>query len=251
MRRSHWVCVMINLNLFRIVLISPSHAGNVGSTARAMKTMGFSSLYLVKPRCSIDGTAHALAAGADDVLASTIVSANLTEALTGCQFIIGMSARPRDMEVSLATPSVGAQLALQAVARGERVALVFGREDSGLTNEELLQCHYHVTIPTCETFQSLNLAQAVQVMVYEVRKTALEGLPSLERKEAIQRATAENVAGFYAHLEAVLIKIDFLKLSNPKRLMQRLRRLFNRAELEPVEVNILRGILTQVEHHIH
>jgi tRNA (cytidine32/uridine32-2'-O)-methyltransferase len=228
----------------RIVLVETSHPGNIGSSARAMKTMGLSRLYLVSPEIFPDKRANEMAAGADDVLEQAVVVGSLVEALQGCQLIFATSARARDISLPGLTP---AESATRIAAESDtEIAIVFGRERSGLTNQELLHCHYHVHVPTDETFSSLNLSQAVQIMAYEVRMRGL--LPSAHasnRQDSF--ATSDEVARFYEHLESVLIDIDFLKLSNPKRLQQRLRRLFNRAQLETMEVNILRGILTHIQ----
>lgn len=238
----------MNFNAIRIVLVETSHPGNIGSTARAMKTMGFSRLYLVAPVSFPDNRAHEMAAGADDVLMNAVVTKTLPEALLGCQLIFATSARARDIGLPGFTPHACAQK-MASVSEDTEIAIVFGRERSGLSNEELLHCHYHIHIPTDTAFSSLNLSQAVQIMAYEIRMQALAPKALTSHKQD-KFATAEQVELFYQHLESVLISINFLKLSNPKRLQQRLRRLFNRATLEHMEVNILRGILTHVEHAI-
>ena len=232
----------------RIVLVETSHPGNIGSSARAMKTMGLSRLYLVNPEAFPDQRAHDLAAGADDLLHQAVIVNSLQEALHGCQLVFGTSARHRDIALRGVTPADCAQV-MTEVCDDTQIALVFGRESSGLTNQELLQCQYHIHIPTEPTFSSLNLSQAVQIMAYEIRMRGL--LPKAQvtyKQDAL--AKADEVERFYQHLEEVLIAIDFLKLSNPKRLQERLRRLFNRAQLEAMEINILRGILTHIQHHI-
>jgi tRNA (cytidine32/uridine32-2'-O)-methyltransferase len=232
-------------NSIRIVLVSTSHPGNIGSTARAMKTMGLGRLYLVSPRSFPDRNAFELAAGADDVLDGAIVTHTLAEALVGCHLVLGTSARPRGIELPGVTPEQSAALA-HDISDSSEVAFVFGRELSGLSNDELLHCHYHVTIPSHPDFSSLNLAQAVQIIAYELRKKFLSGedTPATISDEL---ATADQVERFYEHLQTVLVAIDFLKLSNPIKLVQRLRRLFNRVKLEATEVNILRGILSNIQ----
>jgi tRNA (cytidine32/uridine32-2'-O)-methyltransferase len=232
----------------RIVLVETSHPGNIGSSARAMKTMGLSRLYLVSPNSFPDRRAHEMAAGADDLFESAVITNTLSEALAGCQLIFATSARARDIALPGLTPAECAQKVVEYCDHTE-IAVVFGREHAGLTNEELLQCQHHIHIPTNPEFSSLNLSQAVQIMAYEIRMRGL--LPSAQSfNKQDSFAKAEQVELFYEHLESVLIEIDFLKLSNPKRLQQRLRRLFNRAKLESMEVNILRGILTHVQHAI-
>lgn len=227
----------------RIVLVSTSHPGNIGSAARAMKTMGLSELYLVQPHCFPDHRAIEMAVGADDILDQAIVVSSLQEALAGCQQVYAASARSRAIALTELTPDNCARH-MVALPIHTKVALVFGNERTGLTNDQLMLCHYQVCIPTVPDFSSLNLAQAVQVLAYEWRiKSMLSEQMPIEG-EAL--ASSSEIEGFYAQLHEVLIAIDFLKPSNPKKLFHRLRRLFNRAKLETTEVNILRGILTQV-----
>ncbi len=230
----------------RIVLVATSHPGNIGSTARAMKTMGFHRLYLVSPKVFPDPRAHEMSAGAYDVLLEkVVVTDSLEDALKGCQLVLGTSARPRDIALSGVTPAECAALVSETPDNTE-IAIVFGREHAGLTNDELLQCHYHIHIPSNPEFSSLNLAQAVQIVAYELRMKLLSPVACAETGQD-SLATADAVEQFYTHLREVLIEIDFLKPSNPKRLFQRLRRMFNRIRLEQMEINILRGILTHVQ----
>lgn len=228
----------------RIVLVATSHPGNIGSTARAMKTMGFHRLYLVSPHSFPDQKAHELAAGADDVLQEAVVTSTLGEALQGCQLVFATSARARDLALPGLTPAEAAAQ-VKAVRKSTEIAIVFGREHAGLTNQELLHCHYHIHIPSDLHFSSLNLAQAVQIVVYELRMALLSPGAATEMKKDTL-ATADEIEQFYVHLQDLLTAIDFLKPSNPKKLMQRLRRLFNRTKLESTEINILRGILTHL-----
>ncbi len=235
----------MKLSSVRIVLVATSHPGNIGSTARAMKTMGLSSLYLVNPKSFPDYKAKEMAAGADDVLEQAVVTSSLDEALVGCQLILATSARPRGLSLPGLLPETCAEL-IGKQPDNTQVAIVFGREHAGLTNEELLKCHYHVNIPSNPEYSSLNLAQAVQIMAYEVRMNLLspKAEVALRREEY---ATADEIEQFYDHLKEVFIDIQFLKASNPRRLMQRVRRLFNRVTLEKMEVSILRGMLSQVQ----
>ncbi len=235
----------MNFSSIRIVLVATTHPGNIGSTARAMKTMGLSRLYLVNPNLNPYRKAHELAAGAYDILQSAVICTSLPEALEGCHLVCGTSARPRDLALPGLTPSACASLIAEQHDNTE-IALVFGREHAGLTNEELLLCHYHLHIPSNPDFSSLNLAQAVQIIVYELRMRALNPAAQVETNDC-SYATSADIEQFYAHLEKVLIEIDFLKPSNPRKLLLRLRRLFNRARLETAELNILRGILTQIQ----
>jgi len=232
----------------RFVLVDTSHPGNVGSAARAMKTMGFSDLVLVNPR-DPDAARHeeaiALASGAHDVLASARIVHSLEEALTGCNFSVALSARLREFSPPFFEPrQLSAHLAADASLRA---ALVFGSERYGLSNEQVGKCSALVSVPANPMYSSLNLAQAVQVIAYECR---LAGMGEVRSERAVgfhgERASAEQIEGMFAHLEKALIEIDFLDADNPKKLMPRLRRLFARAELEIEEVNILRGIATQL-----
>lgn len=236
----------MKFSTIRIVLVATTHPGNIGSTARALKTMGLSRLYLVTPKIFPDLKAKEMAAGADDVLADCVVTQTLEEALAGCQLIIATSARPRGLSLPGLTPSSCAELICQQSDDTE-IAVVFGREHAGLTNEELLRCHYHVNIPSNPDFSSLNLAQAVQIIAYELRMKLLAPVATVAcHQEPL--ASADNIEQFYSHLWEVLSTINFLKPNNPRRVQQRLRRLFNRVGLELMEVNILRGILTHMQN---
>lgn len=238
------------LSNIRIVLVNTSHPGNIGSAARAMKTMGLSKLYLVKPKKFPHSTAIDLAAGADDIVNGAQIVESLADAVADCKLVIGTSARPRGIELPGLSARECGQLTISE-SQSCDVALVFGREHAGLTNEELMICNYHVMIASNPDYSSLNLAQAVQVLAYECRISALERLsPHKKIKDDVDFADAEQMTLFYQHLKKVLIDIEFLKPSNPKKLMQRLKRLFNRARLESNEVNILRGIFTNIERKI-
>ena len=203
--------------------------------------MGFKHLYLVNPDKYPNVQATAMAAGADDVLDNAIVTQTLSEALAGCGFAIGMSARKR----YLSHETVDArEAAVQAskIAASQPVAFVFGTEMSGLTNAELDCCQLLAMIPANAEYSSLNLAMAVQVMCYELRMTAPEGALSLATSEAL--ATNDDLERFYAHLEETLLHIGYLNPNAPKKLFERMRRLYSRARLEKEEVNLLRGVLT-------
>lgn len=228
------------LSRIRVVLSRPSHPGNIGAAARAIKTMGLSRLYLVRPKNPGHADARAMAAGARGLLESARVCATLDEALAGTVFSIALSARVRE----LSHPPLDARAAakeLVAAARRNQVALVFGNETVGLSNQEVMRCSRIARIPAVAGFASLNLAQAVQVMAYEVRMAALE--PGVAPAK-IELATHEETENFYAHLERSLYASGFLHPRYPRRLMDRLRRLFAKAGLEKVEINILRGMLS-------
>lgn len=228
------------LSHIRIVLSHTSHPGNIGAAARAMKTMGIVSLYLVNPKKFPDADADARASGAIDVLHNARVCASLDEALRGTVYALAVSARRRELAYVSAEARSAAQ-ELVAEAQAGEVAIVFGTEMSGLTNEEILQCRAMAHIPTDPGYSSLNLAAAVQVMAYEARVAAL-GAQLPPRAEA-EPARHEDVENFYLHLEQSLLASGFLDPANPRRLIPRLRRLFGRARLEQEEVNILRGML--------
>lgn len=229
-------------NNIRVVLCQTSHPGNIGSAARAMKTMGLSQLYLVKPDQFPDAHATALATGAADLLKNAIVTETLSQALAGCAFAIGMSARKRQISHELVNVREAA-LRASKIAASQPIALVFGTEMSGLSNAELDCCQLLAMIPANPEYSSLNLAAAVQVMCYEVRMAALEGNLDVA-VNAPELATNEALEGFYAHLEDTLIKIGYLNPKAPKKLSERIRRIYSRARLEKEEVNLLRGILT-------
>lgn len=234
------------LNNFRVVLCQTSHPGNIGSAARAMKTMGISSLYLVNPESFPDAHATALSTGAADLLENAIVCTSLTDALAGCAFAIGLSARKRQLSHELLTARQAAARAVK-IAICQPVALVFGTEMSGLSNAELDCCQMLAMIPANPEYSSLNLAAAVQVMCYELRMSVLESadlLLELLPNKTAELATIDSLEGFYAHLEETLIYIGYLNPAAPKKLMERIRRIFARARLEREEVNLLRGILT-------
>lgn len=235
----------MKLSSVRIVLVETSHPGNIGSTARAMKTMGLSDLYLVNPKSFPDNKANELAAGADDVLNSAVVVNTLDEALANSQLILATSARPRGLSLPGLLPASSAEF-IARQSDTTQVAIVFGREHSGLTNEELLKCHYHINIPSNPEYSSLNLAQAVQIIAYELRMEFLAPKVEVSLRQD-DYASAEEIEQFYEHLREVFIEIQFLKESHPRRLMQRVRRLFNRVALEKMEVSILRGMLSQVQ----
>ncbi len=235
----------MNLNSIRVVLVATSHPGNIGSTARAMKTMGLNSLYLVSPKSFPDYKAREMAAGADDLLETAVVTETLDEALVGCQLILATSARPRGLSLPGLIPSSSAEL-VSKQAESTQIAIVFGREHAGLTNEELLKCHYHIHIPSNPEYSSLNLSQAVQIVAYELRMKLLAPKAEVALRSD-EYATADEIEQFYEHLKEVFIEIKFLREANPRRLMQRVRRLFNRVNLEKMEVSILRGMLSQVQ----
>ncbi len=237
------------LSRVRIVLVETTHPGNIGAAARAMKTMGLSRLVLVAPRTFPAPEATALAAGADDVLAGAQRVPDLDAALAGCVRVFGCTPRPRTVPMPERTPREAAPELLAATGDGE-VALVFGTESSGLSNAQVQRCHVAVNIPADPGYDSLNLAQAVQVLCYELRCAVAPALPERSASRAPAddaAATAEELEGLFEHLDRALYDIDFLKGRGSANLMRRLRRLFLRALPSRREVLILRGILTEAQ----
>ena len=240
------------LGRIRIVLSHTSHPGNIGAAARAMKTMGVSRLTLVNPKKFPDAEAVARAVGADDVLHQATVCTSLDEALAGAVFAVALSARhrnlgPEPMQARAAAPEI-----LSLAADGD-VALVFGNETAGLSNDEVQRCQRTVFIPANPQYTSLNLGSAVQLLCYELRLAAFDGIPPVITKAipfVSPPATNDDIERFYAHLEHVMVETEFLDPQQPKRLLPKLRRLFGRSELERDEINILRGILDAVEKKI-
>lgn len=234
----------------RVVLVSTQHPGNIGSTARAMLTMGLRDLVLVNPERFPHPQARATAAHALPVLESARVVGSLDEAVADCAWVVGLSARARHLGDEPMPPWQAAQRAIERAGLSSRVAFVFGCERTGLLNEEIERCHATVRIPANPGYSSLNLAQAVQVVAYELRRAAVPEVPSVAVKKQMpefEPATAEEFERFYAHLERVLLQTGFLDPRNPGLLMRRLRTLFGRAAPDHNEMNILRGILTSVE----
>ena len=236
----------MKLDNIRIVLVHTSHPGNIGGVARAMKNMGVGRLYLVAPRQYPDEQANWRAASAGDVLDSAIVTESLEEAIGDCQFVVGTSARGRRIPWPLLDPRECAQRMDVASANGD-VAVIFGREDRGLTNDELKLCNLHLNIPTSDSYSSLNLAMAVQIVCYELRmQMVAKTLPNDECQQwDTPFSSSENMERFYVHLEETLVDIEFLDPLAPRQLMSRLRRLYSRVRLDEMELNILRGILSE------
>ncbi|MFD2191047.1 tRNA (cytosine(32)/uridine(32)-2'-O)-methyltransferase TrmJ [Pistricoccus aurantiacus] len=243
------------LERIRIVLIQTSHPGNIGAVARAMKNMGLEDLALVAPRCEFRcADAISRASGADTLLAGAKLFENLEDAVANCSLVVGASARSRTLPWPMQSPrQFGAALPEELAMPDNRVALVFGREDSGLTNAELQRCHAHVQIPANPDFSSLNLAAAVQVLAYECRLAWLENEPTPINKEPQDDdwdhppASHADLERFFAHLERTLIVVGFHDPTTPRQLMARLRRLYLRARPDQLEINILRGILGAIE----
>jgi tRNA (cytidine32/uridine32-2'-O)-methyltransferase len=242
----------MNPDNIRIVLVNTSHPGNIGGVARAMKNMGLKQLYLVEPRQYPHEQADWRAASAGDVLAGAVVTDSLEQAIGDCQFVVGTSARERRIPWPLLDPRQCAARIYERASRDEQVAILFGREDRGLTNEELQLCNLHLHVPTSPDYSSLNLAMAVQIVTYELRMLQVgDELPESEVDQwDTPFATGENMERFYSHLEETLVDIEFLDPAAPRQLMARLRRLYSRVRLDEMELNILRGILTETQRWV-
>lgn len=237
------------LDNIRIVLVETSHSGNIGSAARAMKTMGLHSLYLVSPKQGIDEQAIALSAGAEDVVRDAVIVESFEQAVADCTLVIGTSARLRHLQSTLIEPRECGEKVVAAAKCGQ-IAVVFGRERVGLTNDELLKCRYHLTIPANPDYSSLNLAMAVQLISYEIRMAYLQQQSSpvsvIENSNVTENAlaTMQELEYFFTHTEKLYSELGFIQ---NQAVMQKLRRLYGRLEIEKNELNILRGMLSAVE----
>ena len=232
----------------RVVLSNTSHPGNIGATARAMKTMGLTRLFLVNPKVFPSAEATARASGADDVLAAAVVCPDVETALSGCRLVLGASARSRSIPCPVINPAECARKTYTESEQSE-VALLFGCERSGLSNAEIDRCQYLVQIPANPEYGSLNLASAVQIISYEILVAHEQPGLGIDAPDYVP-ANAGEMERFYQHLEETLVGLDFLDPDNPRQLMRRLRRLYNRARPDENEVNILRGMLSAAQQGI-
>ncbi|EGQ7788542.1 tRNA (cytosine(32)/uridine(32)-2'-O)-methyltransferase TrmJ [Vibrio cholerae] len=238
------------LERVKVVLVGTTHSGNIGSAARAMKVMGLSQMVLVDPQCQVDAQAIALAAGASEIALNAQIYPTLEAAVADCGLVVGTSARSRTLEWPMLEPrECGEKLISEA--NQHSVAMVFGRERTGLTNDELQLCHYHVCVPANPEYSSLNLAMAVQLLSYEVRMAYL-ALQQSSQSSTLQEEYPrhQELERFYAHLEQVIMQTEFISAQQPGQVMNKLRRMFTRARPEAQEINMLRGILTSVQKSI-
>jgi tRNA (cytidine32/uridine32-2'-O)-methyltransferase len=248
------------LSQIKIVLVEPTHPGNIGSVARAMKTMGLSRLVLVNPKKFPHYEASKLAAGAESVLEQAEVVQTLSEAIDECTLVVGTSVRDREVTWPTRDPRAAAQAIIQHTAvPTQQAAILFGRESSGLTNAELDQCQFQIRIPANPEYSSLNLASAVQLINYELRMQAIaqtDGLEPLSEQPVTNVAARQRPAtkaereGHLEHLQNTLVALDFVKVNPPTVLMRKLTRLYNKADLTVEEIQILRGILASVDQHL-
>ena len=242
---------MLDLKNIRIVLIDTSHPGNIGAAARAMKNMGLDQLYLVAPQKYPHEQAVWRASNALDVLDKAVVCETLDEAIEGCQLVLGTSARDRSMPWPVMDPRQSAETVMSE-PETHQVAILFGREDRGMTNEELQRCHFHLQIPANPDYSSLNLGTAVQVVCYELRmamlnKAGLREAWDWDKEWDVEVASADEMRYFLEHLEETLVKLDVINPSRPRQLMSRMTRLFMRSRMDKMEVSILRGVLSAVQ----
>ncbi|MGL4193056.1 MAG: tRNA (cytosine(32)/uridine(32)-2'-O)-methyltransferase TrmJ [Vibrio sp.] len=235
------------LDRVKVVLVGTSHSGNIGSAARAMKVMGLSRMVLVDPQCQVDAQAIALAAGASEIALNAEIYPTLEAAVADCGLVVGTSARSRTLEWPILEPR---QCAEKLIAEAELhpVAVVFGRERTGLTNDELQRCHYHVCVPANPEYSSLNIAMAVQLLSYELRMAWLALKPNQDPHQ-VESAYPhhQELERFYQHLQTVITQTEFISVQQPGQVMNKLRRMFTRARPEAQEINMLRGILTAVQ----
>ena len=253
--------VSAHLSHVRIVMVNTTLPANIGSALRAMKTMGLSKLVLVAPKTYPHPDINALAAGAADLIDQIEIVARLEDAIQDCQLVFGTSARSRTIPWPLLDARPAAEKSLHAVVKQQQeIAIVFGREDRGLTNEELAMANYHVTIPVNDDYGVLNVAQAIQVICYEMRMAALQLIEHPQDTQATMQVTDsqsmqwdeplvthDQMQQFYPHLEKMLAEIEFMDPKNPRLLPLRLRRLFGRIQLDTMEYHLLRGIFTRVQ----
>jgi len=236
----------------RMVMVNTTHPGNIGAAARAMKNMGLSSLVLVDPKEYPAAKAVWRAAGAADVLDKVRVVSTLDEAIADCGLVVGTSARGRRIPWPLLSPRECGDR-VWSEAEKHDIAVVFGREDRGLTNEELHKCQYHVHIPANPEYSSLNIGAALQVIAYEIRMSYLaaeEGRAPTFDEWDMPPAKSQELEHYYAHLQETLEKLKFLEPGNPRQTMTRVRRLFSRVRVDQMELNIMRGILTSMQNYI-
>ncbi len=237
----------MNFNHIRIVMINTSHPGNIGAAARVMKNMGLERLYLVEPKYFPDANATAMASGADDLLEKALVCPSLEQAVQGCHLVLGTTARERKIQHEFIDAREAGTL-LNRESLEYEIALLFGRERIGLTNDEIGLCHKLINISTNPDYPSLNVASAIQIVCYEIMMAAIDTQTAAKAaSKAIAYANSDELERYYQHLEQTLIDIEFLRPRHSPQLMPKLRNIYNRLRLEQQEVNILRGILSKTQ----
>ena len=233
------------LNSVKIVLVGTTHPGNIGAAARAMKNMGFRHLSLVKPKEFPSDVATYRSKAAKDILENALIFNNLQEAVVDCELVIGTSARDRKVPWPILSPKESAEEVSKSL-KIHKIAIVFGREDRGLTNEELGLCNYHVHIPTDPEYSSLNLSQAVQILVYEIRMAVLSGDENQDYWD-IELANNNQTELLIQHMDELMQEVDFYDVDNPRKLLLRVRRFFKRSRIDVMETNIFRGLFATIQ----
>lgn len=233
------------LDTVKIVLVGTTHPGNIGAAARAMKNMGFRKLILVEPKEFPSDVATYRSKAAKDILEEAEIFNTLEQAVADCELVIGTSARDRKVPWPILNPKESAETVVKNLPQ-QKVALVFGREDRGLTNEELGLCNFHVHIPTDPDYSSLNLAQAVQILVYEIR---VASLPDTGDKNYwdVELANTQQTEMLINHMDELMQQVEFYDVDNPRKLLLRVRRFFKRSNIDVMEANIFRGLFATIQ----
>lgn len=237
---------MNSFSKVKIVLLETSHPGNIGSVARAMKTMGFSNLNLVDPKCEVNEISYAMASNAGDVLDNLKIYKDIHEALSECNFIVGATARQRDIPLEIINPR---ELATQAKHKSyEKIAILLGNEARGLTNKQLSLCTIGLHIPSNKQYTSLNIAASLQVILYEILYESEHNASNINKINKNDKASNKMLNGFFQHMNKVLKDINFIKDDRPM-ISRKIHHIFKKADLSEEEINILRGILSAIENH--
>ena len=234
------------LNSVKVVLVGTTHPGNIGATARAMKNMGILDLALVEPKEFPSDVATFRSKAAKDILEKASVHKNLAEAISECELVVGTSARERTVPWPVLNPKEAAQEMHKSSQNG-KVAIVFGREDRGLTNEELGLCNFHVHIPSDPEYSSLNLSQAVQILAYEIRLSYLQDRHVNKEYWDVELANNEQTERLINHMDELMQEVDFYDVENPRKLLVRVRRFFKRSKIDVMEANIFRGLFATIQ----
>ena len=244
--------LMDHSNFIKVVLVGTTHPGNIGAAARAIKTMGLSKLDLVCPKEFPSNEATYRSKAAKDILEKASIHETLFESVKGCEMVIGTSARNRKVPWPVLNPKNASKEINTAVKNNSKVAIVFGREDRGLTNEELGLCNLHIHIPTNEDYSSLNLAQAVQIVTYEIRMNFLES-ESLKNDQEwdVELASAEQTERLIEHMDELMKEVEFYDIENPRKLLMRVRRFFKRSGIDVMETNIFRGLFSTIQKKLN
>jgi len=234
------------LNSVKVVLVGTTHPGNIGATARAMKNMGILDLALVEPKEFPSDVATFRSKAAKDILEKASVHRSLEEAISECELVVGTSARGRTVPWPVLNPREAAEEMRKSSLNG-KVAIVFGREDRGLTNEELGLCNFHVHIPSDPEYSSLNLSQAVQILAYEIRLSYLQDRHVNKEYWDVELANNEQTERLINHMDELMQEVDFYDVENPRKLLVRVRRFFKRSKIDVMEANIFRGLFATIQ----